>query len=584
MPAPLSVPLAVSAADAAAGFQARAQVSNLSEVEAKVTLRFRDTAGDPMELQVSPAPETANGEPPAQRSEAEVTLAGWGSAELQVAFPAGGGGAWIEVQADPDVPISATAMLTRTLANGATSVIEVGAAKPHQQAWLVADGREGRSTTLHLVNLDAEAERDVHLRSWGDEEGCEAEVTLAAHGMAVLPLAETLPCSEDALGPVEVLGLGGIAGVGRISLGPAGPVIVRALAGLVNPERQAQPLEAWIVSNGGVRFEYLESDGCIDLLETMLVGTNYLVHSSGWQRRDGADGEWEYVPGTNRSGQVCAYTPTEPGEYRAVADLTIDGVRGLHASVGIVQVAAATDPATPGPTTPGSPNLTEYETAMTGTFVALPPGEFVMGSTGELADPDEQPLTTVTISKGFQIGKYEITLEQWELVMGTNVYANDECGSGCPVVTVAFSDVEKYLTVLNQRDPAHTYRLPTEAEWEYAARAGETGDLYGELDAIAWYDENSDPAGHRIGLKQPNAWGLHDVLGSVREWVQDSYGSYPGGTVEDPTGGQSRLKISRGGSFLKPAKESRLANRIPTPAGSRLFDLGIRLVRTPNGQ
>ena len=584
MPAPLAVPIAVSAEEAAAGFEAGVQIANLSEAEATVTLRFRDTAGNPLELQVSPGLGTSPDEPVVSDSESEVTLPGWGSVESRFTFPAGGGGGWIEIQPVPDLPISATVMLTWTPAEGAPSVVEVGAAKSYQQAWLVADEREGRSTMLHLVNLDAETERDVRLRSWAGEEGCEAEVTLAAHGMAVVMLAESLPCSAGVLGPVEVLGLGGFSGLGRISLGPAGPVIVRPLAGLENPERQALPLEAWVVSNGAVRFEYLDSDACIDLRDTMLVGTTYLVHSSGWQRRDGPEGEWQYVPGTNRSGQICAYTPTDPGEYRAVADLTIDGVRGLHASLGVVQVAATPDPPTPGPTAPGTPTLTEFETDLTGTFVSLPPGQFVMGSTGEEAEADEQPLTTVTITQGFQIGKYEITLDQWELVMGTNVYSNDECGRDCPVVTVAFSDVEKYLERLNQRDSAHTYRLPTEAEWEYAARAGDTGERYGDLDAIAWYDDNSDPSGHPIGLKQPNAWGLYDVLGGVREWVQDSYGTYPGGSVTDPTGGESRLKISRGGSFLKPASDSRFANRIPTPGGSRLFDLGVRLVRTPNGQ
>lgn len=586
IPTPPTIPLTIAQAESATGFEAGLQITNLSATEADVTLRFRDNAGSPLEVLDVPVttPGTESAGLTVRTSEAVVTLPGWGTVESRVVFAASDEAGWIEIRPEPDLPITAAAMLTWAVPEGTSSAVEVGAARAYRQAWLVADDREGRSTTLHLVNFDAEGERDVHIRSWAGEEGCEAEVTLAAHGTAVVTLAEELPCSADSLGPIEILGLGSFAGLGRISLGADGPVISRALAGLENPKRQALPLEAWIVSNGGVQFEYEQSDECIDLQDRMLVATTYVVHSSGWQRRDDEDGEWEYVPGTNRSGQLCAYTPTEPGEYRAVADVTINGVRGLHASLGTVQFVAPVEPTPPGPTDPGTPTLAEFQSELTGTFVELPAGEFVMGSTGEEADADEQPLTTVQITEGFQIGKYEITLDQWELVMGTNVYSNDECGRDCPVVTVAFSDVEKYLDRLNQRDPAYTYRLPTEAEWEYAARAGESGERYGELDAIAWYSENSDPSGSPIGQKQPNAWGLYDTLGSVREWVQDLYGTYPGGTVSDPTGPtEGTLRVSRGGSFLKVAAESRFAARSPTPAGSRLFDLGVRLVRTPNG-
>ena len=222
-----------------------------------------------------------------------------------------------------------------------------------------------------------------------------------------------------------------------------------------------------------------------------------------------------------------------------------------------------------------------------GCFVPIPPGEFTMGSESAEAQADEQPLTRVRISRGFQMGKYEVTKEQWLLIAGPSPYDDPDCNVGCPADNMTWNELqEDFLMRINERDPDFTYRLPTEAEWEYAARAGTAGDRYGDADAVAWHSGNSGGDLKPAGQKQPNAWGLYDMLGNVFEWVQDVHvpgrTSYPGGEVTDPTGPESgSRRVYRGGSFTQGAGASRAPARGGASQGLRRSDLGFRLVRTP---
>ena len=127
---------------------------------------------------------------------------------------------------------------------------------------------------------------------------------------------------------------------------------------------------------------------------------------------------------------------------------------------------------------------------------------------------------------------------------------------------VSWDDVQEFIRRLNATVGEERYRLPTEAEWEYAARAGTSGDRYGNLGAIAWYEDNSGDRTHPVGRKAPNAWGLYDMLGNVWEWVEDWYGDYPGGAVTDPAGPVSGSKrVSRGGSWYDSARYCRASYR-----------------------
>ena len=247
-------------------------------------------------------------------------------------------------------------------------------------------------------------------------------------------------------------------------------------------------------------------------------------------------------------------------------------------------------------------------------FVWVPPGEFRMGSTSRHARSNEKPVTRVRITQGFWMGKYEVTQSQWQGKMGSNPSHFKNCGGDCPVEQVSWSDVQEFIGKLNAKSGGRPYRLPTEAEWEYAARAGTTTGTYAGdltirgsrnaplLDRIAWYGGNSGVSydggvdcseweekqyrsnrcgTHPVGGKAPNAFGLHDMLGNVWEWVGDWKGDYPGGTVADPSGPRSgSYRVTRGGSWNFIARHCRSAFRAIASPGDRGNIVGFRLLRT----
>ena len=215
-------------------------------------------------------------------------------------------------------------------------------------------------------------------------------------------------------------------------------------------------------------------------------------------------------------------------------------------------------------------------------FVWVPAGEFRMGSTGRFAESDESPVTRVRISRGFWLGKYEVTQRQWQAVMRRNPSHFRNCGRDCPVERVSWNEVQSFIGRLNARSGGRPYRLPTEAEWEYAARAGTTGAYYNRnLNVIAWHRGNSGRRTHPVGRKAPNGFKLHDMLGNVWEWVGDRKGKYPGGTVTNPAGpGSGAGRVYRGGSWHESSGHCRSANREELSPSGRLDVLGFRLLRT----
>ena len=161
-------------------------------------------------------------------------------------------------------------------------------------------------------------------------------------------------------------------------------------------------------------------------------------------------------------------------------------------------------------------------------FVKIPPGEFMMGCVKGDMDciEDEVPTHKVQLTKGFELGKYEVTQTQWEAVMGAGSNPSDNKGANKPVDNVSKADIHAFLDKLNARNDGYRYRLPTEAEWEYAARAGAPDPPKSSLDEYAWFADNSGDDSHPVGLKKPNAWGLYDMLGNVRECVEDRAAYY----------------------------------------------------------
>ena len=216
-------------------------------------------------------------------------------------------------------------------------------------------------------------------------------------------------------------------------------------------------------------------------------------------------------------------------------------------------------------------------------FVEIQSGEFLMGCPSDQRNcgRDERPARRVTLSKGFEIGKYEVTQAQWTAVMGTN--PSHFRGPELPVENVSWNAAREFLGNLNRADGPYLYRLPTEAEWEYAARAGSQGPLAGALDEIAWHGGNSADRTHEVGTKSPNAWGLHDMLGNVWEWCLDRYGAdyYSTGPDSDPLGpSRGEFRVMRGGAWFRYMWFLRYSARFRDRPDAAYRHVGFRCVRT----
>jgi formylglycine-generating enzyme required for sulfatase activity len=229
-------------------------------------------------------------------------------------------------------------------------------------------------------------------------------------------------------------------------------------------------------------------------------------------------------------------------------------------------------------------------------FAAIPAGQFPMGCSEGVkpveCGTEEKPRHTVQITKGFEMGKTEITQRQWKAVMGSN--PSQHQGDDLPVEEVTFQDVQAFLAKMNARSDGFLYRLPTEAEWEYAARAGNADQFggakvanslarYAPPDEWAWYNvEQTNP----VAVRKPNAWGLYDIRGNVNEWVQDWYNPkyYATSPMADPKGPDSDVveggRVVRGGTFHDDGPWlTRVSLRQHFLEDYKHFDLGFRLVR-----
>ena len=289
---------------------------------------------------------------------------------------------------------------------------------------------------------------------------------------------------------------------------------------------------------------------------------------------------------------------------------------------GPFNVAAGPAPVIPGLTEKASPafangrRVSSIMNELGMGFVYIPPGEFQMGSPPD--EPGRQANETahrVQLSQGFYMMTTEVTQKQWMAVMGQNPSVFSDCGPDCPVENVPWSQIFRFITRLNhlmKTKQAHIklsssekeinapagdeitaavrrlqYRLPTEAQWEYACRAtgrgwfSFEGDL-AALDEYAWFKGNSGGSTHPVAQKKPNAFGLYDMHGNVWEWCLDFAGPYPSKPVTDPKGmATGSFRVVRGGSWYYPALEARTANRSFLLPGSGNYNVGFRLVLTP---
>lgn len=230
-------------------------------------------------------------------------------------------------------------------------------------------------------------------------------------------------------------------------------------------------------------------------------------------------------------------------------------------------------------------------------FVRVQGGSFVMGCTenqGSDCESDETPAHNVQVGT-FYIGVYEVTQAQWQRVMGTGIVEQQNragasslrgVGDNYPMYYITWEEANNFARELS-RITGKTYRLPTEAEWEYAARGGNKHDeaKYAgshNINAVAWYAENGDNITHPVGQKRPNALGIYDMSGNVWEWCSDWYGPYQSGYQENPTGAETGSRhVDRGGGWFNDSRYCRVSLRFSRPPSFRGSFLGLRLVLVP---
>jgi formylglycine-generating enzyme required for sulfatase activity len=217
-------------------------------------------------------------------------------------------------------------------------------------------------------------------------------------------------------------------------------------------------------------------------------------------------------------------------------------------------------------------------------FVFIPAGTLLMGD--DKGDKDERPAHKVTIAKPFYFGKYEVTQEQWQALMGEN--ASLFKGARNPVESVSWDECQTFLAKLGEKFPGKKFRLPTEAEWEYACRAGTKtrfsfGDDEEQMRKYGWCLLNSVGSTSPVGKKLPNPWGLYDVHGNVWEWCQDWYGPYDKADPKDPTGpATGEFRVVRGGSWFKDMPSNlRSAARYRAKPDTYYHNVGLRVLLAP---
>ena len=287
---------------------------------------------------------------------------------------------------------------------------------------------------------------------------------------------------------------------------------------------------------------------------------------------------WDAVKDSRDVGELKVYLAQFP--------------QGLFAALAALRVRTLEQATSP---VPQSPPIAQLQKLVPGQIikdcadcpemVVIPAGSFEMGSNESAY---EQPVHRVNV-QSFLLGKTEVTQGQWKAVMGSNPSSFSQCGDDCPVETVTWDQAQEFAGRLSLKT-GKTYRLPTEAEWEYGARAGSNtkwsfGDNENQLGDYAWYRTNSQSKTQRVAQKRPNAFGLFDMHGNVEEWVDDcwhaNYSGAPTGGSAWITGCNSTDRVLRGGSLSDNPAILRSAYRFWYSPGYRNVSNGLRLARTP---
>jgi len=318
--------------------------------------------------------------------------------------------------------------------------------------------------------------------------------------------------------------------------------------------------------------------------------TAALENAAAWQGKVSYSLGPKPPPGATIDAQSGVFTWTPPlAEPAGQQEISVSatGREGQTTRTSFIVTVTRPIPVPPPATLAGKETSVDLGNGVKLEMVLIPAGEFLMGSPD--ADKDgqigEQPQHRVRISKPFYLGKYLVMQEQWQAVMGNN--PSQFKGPKNPVEQVSWDDCQQFLEKLSAKVGGGKFRLPTEAQWEYACRAGSTtrygfGDEESGLGEYAWYDANSGNTTHPVGEKKANAWGLYDMHGNVWEWCADWYnwGYYAKSPTDDPTGpAAGSRRVLRGGYWFNGAGNCRLAHRYAHGSGRRGSFLGLRVSR-----
>ncbi len=343
------------------------------------------------------------------------------------------------------------------------------------------------------------------------------------------------------------------------------------------PLEGAEAFPIWYDFHEGIREEILKGSSLRVQIDVWDAVGDFLEQRYGFDRSFSAllshpSGEFK-LPG--RLQKVFA-------RVRALVYRGLGGEKGAEAEAVLQQLQAEEE---------GKAGDSRHWRSATGIeMLRVPAGRFQMGSPDddEEADADEKPRHWVRLTKAFWLGKYPVTQEQYEAVMGENPSEFKKAGPRAPVERVSWDDARAFCRKLNGLSEAEGgprkgcyFALPTEAQWEYACRAGTEAPRYGELDAIGWYDGNSGRTTHPVGEKEANGWGFHDMIGNVLEWCEDWFdGSYYNASPEeDPVcREESRFRVLRGGGWVNNGGRCRSACRLSRDPDFRNGDDGFRLV------
>ncbi len=261
---------------------------------------------------------------------------------------------------------------------------------------------------------------------------------------------------------------------------------------------------------------------------------------------------------------------------------TVSILEGQTASLSGVLTTHASSSVSSGSSLTGKTITIPVKDGISIDMVRIGAGTFTMGATPEMENPynDEKPTRCVTLTNDYYIGKYEVTQALWQAVMGSN--PSNRKGDNLPVEEVSWDDCQEFISKLN-RMTGKTFRLPTEAEWEYAARGGNKSKGYqysgsNNLSDVAWYRDNSGYKTYAVGTKQPNELGIYDMSGNVWEWCQDWYGEYSSSSQVNPTGANSgSSRVNRGGAVGNDARLCRSSCRANVVPCTHYSILGLRL-------